>query len=71
MVQYVGTANLIRQVDSIGVESFIAGLADYIAADFRRWDRFEKSARLADPWNLFGLLSAPASSGPVSACAAE
>ncbi|CAN7199689.1 ornithine cyclodeaminase [Mesorhizobium sp. LjNodule214] len=47
MVQYVGTANLIRLVDSIGVEPFIAGLANYIEADFRRWDSFEKSARLA------------------------
>lgn len=47
MVQYVGTANLIRLVDSIGVEAFIIGLADYIEADFRRWDSFEKSARLA------------------------
>ncbi|UVK39806.1 hypothetical protein LHFGNBLO_001212 [Mesorhizobium sp. AR10] len=71
MVQHVGTANLIRLVDSIGMEPFIAGLADYIATDFHRWDSFERSARLADPWNLFGLVSAPASSGPVSACAAE
>lgn len=53
MVQYVGTANLIRLVGSIGLEPF------------------ELLAQPADPRNLFGLISAPASSGPVAACTVQ
>ncbi|MFW7269672.1 ornithine cyclodeaminase [Gluconacetobacter sp. Hr-1-5] len=47
MVQYVGIENLIQLVRSVGVESFLTELADYVEDDFRRWPDFEKTPRLA------------------------
>lgn len=47
MVQYVGVNNILRLIEKIGVEEFLVGMVDYIAADFRRWPVFEKAPRLA------------------------
>jgi ornithine cyclodeaminase len=47
MVQFVGVQTIIDLVRAKGPEQFLAGLVDYIEQDFRRWESFEKSARLA------------------------
>ena len=47
MVDYIGTARLRELVSRIGPARFIEELAGEIDADYRRWDEFEKSARLA------------------------
>ena len=47
MVDYIGTARLRELVSGIGPARFIESLAGEIDADYRRWDEFEKSARLA------------------------
>jgi ornithine cyclodeaminase len=47
MVDYIGTARLRELVSGIGPARFIEALAGEIDADYRRWDEFEKSARLA------------------------
>jgi ornithine cyclodeaminase len=47
MVNYIGTERLRALVARIGVGRFIEELAQEIAADYRRWDEFEKSARHA------------------------
>ncbi|MEP6884597.1 MAG: ornithine cyclodeaminase [Gammaproteobacteria bacterium] len=47
MVDYIGTARLRELVSRIGAARFIEELAGEIDADYRRWDEFEKSARLA------------------------
>ena len=47
MVNYIGTERLRALVSRIGVGRFIEELAQEIAADYRRWDEFEKSARHA------------------------
>jgi ornithine cyclodeaminase len=47
MVDYIGTARLRELVSRIGSGRFIEELAGEIDADYRRWDDFEKSARLA------------------------
>ncbi|WP_457578637.1 ornithine cyclodeaminase [Ensifer adhaerens] len=47
VVQYVGVGNVIELVKSIGIETFLVGLAEYIEDDFRRWNAFEKTPRLA------------------------
>lgn len=47
MVQFVGVENAIKLISSIGVEPFLTGLAGYIDEDFRRWEQFEKSPRIA------------------------
>jgi len=47
MVDYIGISDLQALIRRRGLAAFIAGLADEIASDYRRWDEFEKSARLA------------------------
>jgi ornithine cyclodeaminase len=47
MVNYIGTERLRALVARIGVGRFIEELAGEIAADYKRWDEFEKSARHA------------------------
>ena len=47
MVDYIGTARLRELLSRIGPARFIEELAGEIDADYRRWDEFEKSARLA------------------------
>jgi ornithine cyclodeaminase len=47
MINYIGTERLRALVTRIGVGRFIEELAGEIAADYRRWDEFEKSARHA------------------------
>ena len=47
MVQFVGVHTIIDLVRTKGPESFLSGLVTYIEQDFRRWEAFEKSARLA------------------------
>ena len=47
MVDYIGIARLRELVSRIGPGRFIEELAGEIDADYRRWNEFEKSARLA------------------------
>jgi ornithine cyclodeaminase len=47
MVPYLGTQGMRQLVHTLGVGEFIDRLAHEIEADYRRWDRFEKSARIA------------------------
>ena len=47
MVHYIGTERLRELVSRVGCGRFIEELASEIAADYRRWNDFEKSARLA------------------------
>ena len=47
MVDYIGTARLCELVSGRGSGRFIEELAGEIEADYRRWNEFEKSARLA------------------------
>jgi ornithine cyclodeaminase len=47
MVDYIGTARLRELVCRIGTARFIEELAAEIEADYRRWNEFEKAARLA------------------------
>ena len=47
MLDYIGTARLRDLVARVGIARFIEELAAEIEADYRRWDEFEKAARLA------------------------
>jgi ornithine cyclodeaminase len=47
VINYIGVADIQRLLNEIGTGTFIARLAEQIEADFKRWDEFEKSARLA------------------------
>jgi len=60
MVNYIGTERLRALVSRVGVGRFIEELAQEVAADYRRWDEFEKSARHAchSPTGVIELMPA-------------
>jgi ornithine cyclodeaminase len=47
LVPFVSVANMMRLVNSIGVERFMTELSQEIEADFRRWELFDKTPRIA------------------------
>jgi ornithine cyclodeaminase len=63
VVQYVGVGHLVRLVAASGLRQVLLGLADYIEQDFRRWDAFEKTPRLASHSRQGVIELMPASDG--------
>jgi ornithine cyclodeaminase len=47
LVPFVSVDHMMKLVHVIGVERFLSDLADYIEADFRRWESFDKTPRVA------------------------
>lgn len=47
LVPFVSVENMMRLVHHTGVETMLVELADVIEADFRRWDLFDKTPRVA------------------------
>lgn len=47
MVPFVSVENMMRLVHHLGVETVLAELAEAIEADFRRWESFDKTPRIA------------------------
>ncbi|WP_026620769.1 ornithine cyclodeaminase (plasmid) [Ensifer sp. WSM1721] len=47
MVPFVSVDNMMRLVHHLGVETVLAELTDAIEADFRRWESFDKTPRVA------------------------
>jgi len=47
VVPFVNVDHMMKLVLEIGVERFIAELAGFIEADFRRWESFEKTPRVS------------------------
>ncbi len=46
-VPFVSVHNMMRLVHQIGIDAVLRGLAEYIEADFRRWESFDKTPRVA------------------------
>lgn len=46
-VPFVSVDNMMKLVHHIGIEQVLSGIADYIEADFKRWELFDKVARVA------------------------
>ncbi|WP_108879397.1 ornithine cyclodeaminase [Anderseniella sp. Alg231-50] len=46
-VPFVSVENMMRIVNTIGAAKMIAEMAEYIEADFVRWDKFDKTPRVA------------------------
>jgi ornithine cyclodeaminase len=63
MVDYIGTARLRDLLSGIGAGRFIEELAGEIAADYQRWDQFEKSPRLASHSSVGVIELMPTSDG--------
>jgi len=47
LVPFVSVDNMMRLVHRVGIETMLAELTDVIEADFRRWELFDKTPRLA------------------------
>ncbi len=47
MVPFVSVDNMMKIVNAIGPAQMIAEIADYIEADFKRWELFDKTPRVA------------------------
>ena len=47
VVPFVSVDHMLKLILAIGVEPFLVELAGYIEADFRRWEAFDKTARVA------------------------
>lgn len=47
VVPFVSVDHMMKLVNTIGVERFLTDLAAYIEEDFRRWELFDKSPRVA------------------------
>ena len=46
-VPFVSVENMMRLIHHVGLETMLRELADLIEADFRRWERFDKTPRMA------------------------
>ena len=47
LVPFVSVENMMRLVHAIGLETMLRGVAGYIEDDFRRWESFDKTPRVA------------------------
>ncbi|TGV52094.1 ornithine cyclodeaminase, partial [Mesorhizobium sp. M00.F.Ca.ET.149.01.1.1] len=47
IVPFVSVDRMMKLVLAIGVERFLTELAAYIEEDFRRWELFDKTPRIA------------------------
>ena len=47
LVPFVSVENMMRLVHAIGLETMLKGVAGYIEDDFRRWESFDKTPRVA------------------------
>ncbi|MCQ0092760.1 ornithine cyclodeaminase [Roseovarius sp. M141] len=46
-VPFVSVDNMMKLIHHIGIEDMLIGLADYIEEDFKRWELFDKTPRVA------------------------
>lgn len=60
MTRYIDVNDIQKLVTAIGTETFMTALAEYIRADYLRWNEFEKSARTANhfPGGVIELMPA-------------
>jgi ornithine cyclodeaminase len=65
LVPFVSVDHMMQLVHRIGVEPMLVGLADYIEADFRRWELFDKTPRVASHSAEGVIELMPASDGVV------
>jgi ornithine cyclodeaminase len=63
MVDYIGVSDIQRLVQKLGAGVFMERLANEIEADYRRWNEFEKSARLASHSDVGVIELMPTSDG--------
>lgn len=63
MVPFVSVENMMRIVNTIGAETMLAEIADMIESDFLRWEKFDKTPRVAAHSNEGVIELMPTSDG--------
>ncbi len=63
LVPFVSVDNMMRLVHHIGVEQMLKDLADYVEEDFRRWELFDKTPRVASHSDVGVIELMPTSDG--------
>lgn len=58
MTRFVDVHNMVRWVADAGPERIMAGMVDYLESDFRRWESFDKTPRVAShtPFGVIELM---------------
>jgi len=46
-VPFVSVDNMMQLIHQLGIENMMLGLAEYIEADFKKWESFDKTPRIA------------------------
>ncbi|WP_424975691.1 ornithine cyclodeaminase [Dinoroseobacter sp. S124A] len=65
LVPFVSVANIMSLIHRIGLEEMMSGMADYIEDDFRRWELFDKTPRVASHSEVGVIELMPTSDGAV------
>ena len=65
LVPFVSVENMMKLVHHIGIEKMLLGLAGYIEADFKRWELFDKTPRIASHSSEGVIELMPTSDGEV------
>ncbi|WDH79566.1 ornithine cyclodeaminase [Microbacterium esteraromaticum] len=63
MVRFVDVPNMRRWLISTGIERAIEGIADTLVEDFRRWEQFDRTARVASHSDIGVIELMPTSDG--------
>ena len=65
LVPFVSVHNMMQLIHHIGIEPMLVGLGDYIESDFRRWELFDKTPRVASHSEKGVIELMPTSDGEV------
>lgn len=63
LVPFVSVDNMMRLVHSIGIETMLRDLASYVEDDFKRWELFDKTPRVASHSEVGVIELMPTSDG--------
>jgi ornithine cyclodeaminase len=63
MTDFMGVRDMVRWLAATGVEQAIAGIAGYVEADFRRWQTFDLTPRVAHHTSVGVIELMPVSDG--------
>ncbi|MBR9864218.1 MAG: ornithine cyclodeaminase [Rhodobacteraceae bacterium] len=65
MVPFVSVENMMRLIHFVGLETMLTEIADYIEEDFKRWELFDKTPRVASHSSEGVIELMPTSDGEV------
>ncbi|MBE1284635.1 MAG: ornithine cyclodeaminase [Rhodobacteraceae bacterium] len=63
LVPFVSVDNMMRLVHHVGIEQMLRDLSDYIETDFKRWELFDKTPRVASHSDVGVIELMPTSDG--------